>query len=283
MLFLKNFNNNAALVKDNENVEWIVIGNGIGFGKHPGEQVDATKISRRFVAAEADYSQINAFKDIKPQALSITTKIVKLVEPILDVKFSNYQYLALADHVDFALKRALENIDINDGTVRWEVEKLFPVEYQAAVKALELINREAKVTLPKSESILLTYHFVNSESDNTKLQETIRITQLIKQITDIIQYQFGVELDADSFNFNRFVTHLRSLIIQHLSHTQQAGNELDPSLLQLMQLKYPEAYQAVERIDRYLSTKLKWQLQPDEKVYLTLHIWRVTHRQLKQT
>lgn len=283
MLFLKNFNNNAALVKDNKNVEWIVIGNGIGFGKHPGEQLDTTKISRRFVAAEADYSQINAFKDIKPQALSITTKVLKLVEPILNVRFSNYQYLALADHVDFALKRALGNIDINDGTIRWEVKKLFPVEYQAAIKALGLINREAKVTLPESEAILLTYHFVNSESDDTKLQETIRITQLIKQIADIIQYQFGIELDADSFNFNRFVTHLRSLIIQHLSHTQQAGNELDPSLLQLMQAKYPESYQAVERIDQYLSTKLKWRLQPDEKVYLTLHIWRVTHRQLKRT
>lgn len=44
MKFLKNFNNNAALVVDDQDVEWIVVGNGVGFGKHKGDQIDEQKI-----------------------------------------------------------------------------------------------------------------------------------------------------------------------------------------------------------------------------------------------
>ena len=40
MDFIKNFNNNAALVRDESGVEWIVLGKGIGFGKKLGDCVD---------------------------------------------------------------------------------------------------------------------------------------------------------------------------------------------------------------------------------------------------
>ena len=49
MRYLKNFNNNAALVEDDSGKEYVIIGNGIGFGKHPGDLVDERKIERRFV------------------------------------------------------------------------------------------------------------------------------------------------------------------------------------------------------------------------------------------
>ncbi|GHN15817.1 hypothetical protein ME782_02780 [Lactobacillus delbrueckii] len=45
MEFIKNYNNNAALVKD-----WVVIGKGIGFGLKKGMPVDESKIERRFLA-----------------------------------------------------------------------------------------------------------------------------------------------------------------------------------------------------------------------------------------
>ncbi|MCG0621604.1 transcription antiterminator [Lactiplantibacillus plantarum] len=59
--FLKNFNNNAALVVDDQDVEWIVIGNGVGFGKHQGDQIDDQKIQRRFVATLKQNVDIDAF------------------------------------------------------------------------------------------------------------------------------------------------------------------------------------------------------------------------------
>ncbi|WP_278851458.1 CAT RNA binding domain-containing protein [Ligilactobacillus aviarius] len=45
MRYLKNFNNNAALVEDDSGKEYVIIGNGIGFGKHPGDLVDEGRLN----------------------------------------------------------------------------------------------------------------------------------------------------------------------------------------------------------------------------------------------
>ncbi|MFT8424340.1 MAG: PRD domain-containing protein [Liquorilactobacillus sp.] len=282
MKFIKNFNNNAALVEDDQGTEWIVIGNGVGFGKKQGMLVDEGRVERRFVTAEKNSLDIESFKEIEAQSLELTTKVIELVEPLLGIKFNDYQYFVLADHIDFSLKRAYEGIEISDGTVIWEISKLFNEEYQAAKKAITLINQQVHVQLQKNEVVFMTYHFVNASMDGSRLQDTIKITKLISGIIDIIQYQFHLTLDTESFNYSRFVTHLRALMVQRVSKTSLAASELDPALLKLMQLKYPLAYETTERIDNYLQKETKWKLQPDDKVYLTLHIWRVAHRLKKE-
>lgn len=279
MQFIKNFNNNAALVTDDQAVEWVVVGNGVGFGMHTGDTIDESKIQRRFVASLKGNVDIDSFQDLKPQSFIITTKVIRLVEPLLKISFSDYQYFVLTDHIDFALKRANDGIDVDNGTVRWEVKKLYASEFQAAEQAVALIEKLAAITLPKSEVVFMTYHFVNAASDGTKLQETIKITKLISGILDIVQYQFHVALDPESFNYNRFITHLRALMVQRACHVDTTGSELDDSLLTLMRAKYPLAYDTVERIDTFLQSKADWRLTPDDKVYLILHVWRVTHRQ----
>nr|WP_280638163.1 PRD domain-containing protein [Lactiplantibacillus pentosus] len=102
----------------------------------------------------------------------------------------------------------------------------------------------------------MTYHFINAGSDGSKLQETIKITKLISGIIDIVQYQFQMNLDPESFNYNRFVAHLRALMVQRVSRTSGTGSELDQSLLQLMIAKYPQAYATVERIDTFLRVSV---------------------------
>lgn len=279
MNFIRNFNNNAALVSDKKGIEWVVVGKGVGFGKKEGEKIDNELVEHKFVAADKNAPEIDEFKDIKPQALQLTTEVVRLIEPLLKITYNDYQYFTLADHIDFALKRARDGIEIDNGAVRWEVRKLFAREFKVAKKAVEMIRKKSNMTFPDSEVIFLTYHFVNAESDGSKLQETIKISRLIAGIVDIVQYQFHITLDTESFNYNRFITHLRAMMVQHLSKSQSGGNELDPSLLELMRVKYPQAFSTVERIDDFLQERAGWKLEPDGKVYMILHVWRVTHRQ----
>ena len=56
---------------------------------------------------------------------------------------------------------------------------------------------------------------------------------MIAGIVSIVQYDYHIELDHDSFNYNRFVNHLRSLMIQHLSGKWHQGQELDPAVWKL--------------------------------------------------
>lgn len=52
MIFLKSFNNSAALIQNEEGQEEVVLGKGIGFGLKKGDQVPEEKIERRFIPAK---------------------------------------------------------------------------------------------------------------------------------------------------------------------------------------------------------------------------------------
>ena len=87
MRFLKSYNNSVALVKNEQGKEEIVIGKGIGFWPQKGDQIDQEKIERRFITAK-DQESIMQLKDISTKTLELTTKVIKLVEPKLNIKFN---------------------------------------------------------------------------------------------------------------------------------------------------------------------------------------------------
>ena len=281
MKFVKNFNNNAALVSDESEVDWVMIGNGIGFSKKVGDPIDEDKISRRFIAVGENLKMVDSVRNIDQRTLALTTAVINLASKQLQITFSDYQFMVLADHIDFMIPRATGNIELGQDTLGWEMQKLFPKEYGTAQEALKLMQEKTKLDFPKSEAAYLTYHFINAGSGQTKLQDTIKITKLIRGVVDIIQYQYGMQLDTESFNFNRFMTHLRAFMVRHICGEceKDSGEELDNSLIELMKVKYQKAYDTVQKIGTYLYNQAGWKLQPDDQVYLTLHVWRVTHRQ----
>ncbi|UTH92193.1 PRD domain-containing protein [Lactobacillus acidophilus] len=280
MKFLKAFNNSAALVRNDEGQEEVVLGKGIGFGLKEGQDVDENKIERCFVTSDQS-DEVAQVKEFKSQTIDVTNQIVKMVEPLLQTNFTDYQFLALADHIDFAVTRINDHIDIDPANNDWEVKNLFPKEYAIAEKVVALINRELQVILPKSETTFMTYHLVNAASDDAQVQETIQITNLISGIISIIQFQYKITLDTTSFNYSRFITHLRILLVRLLRKEIKENQKLDPSLLSFMKIKYNKAYDTAERIATYLHSKMNWTLDSDDKFYLVLHIFRVTSRQEK--
>ncbi|GAA0192531.1 PRD domain-containing protein [Lactobacillus kefiranofaciens subsp. kefiranofaciens] len=278
MIFLKTFNNSAALVKDDDGKEEIVLGKGVGFGLKKGQEIDESKIERRFVTTE-NSNEVKQVKEFRPQTIDITNKVIEMVEPLLQTKFTDYQFLALADHIDFAVTRINDNIDIDPANNEWEVKNLFPKEYAVAAKVITLINAELGIKLPKSETTFMTYHLVNAASDDAQVQETMQITKLISGIINIIQFQYQITIDTTSFSYSRFITHLRILLVRLLRKDKKKNPQLDPSLLSFTKIKYNKAYETAERIATYLHSKMGWTLDSDDKFYLVLHIFRVTSRQ----
>lgn len=278
MIFLKTFNNSAALVKDDDGKEEIVLGKGVGFGLKKGQEIDESKIERRFVTTE-NSNEVKQVKEFRPQTIDITNKVIEMVEPLLQTKFTDYQFLALADHIDFAVNRINDNIDIDPANNEWEVKNLFPKEYAVAAKVITLINAELGIKLPKSETTFMTYHLVNAASDDAQVQETMQITKLISGIINIIQFQYQITIDTTSFSYSRFITHLRILLVRLLRKDKKKNPQLDPSLLSFTKIKYNKAYETAERIATYLHSKMGWTLDSDDKFYLMLHIFRVTSRQ----
>lgn len=84
--------------------------------------------------------EIKQVKSFRPQTIDVTNQIVKMVEPLLQTKFSDYQYLALADHIDFAVTRISDHVDIDPANNDWEVKNLFPKEY--AISKSNRVNQQ---------------------------------------------------------------------------------------------------------------------------------------------
>ncbi|MDT6952456.1 PRD domain-containing protein [Companilactobacillus alimentarius] len=277
MKFIRNYNNNAALVVDDHHVEWVVIGKGIGFGKKTGDVVDASKITQRFKSENT--ANIDNLGEYNKSIIDAASDVVNDVESFLKVKFNDYQYLILADHINFAYKRAKENIEFTDRAVNWEVKKLFPKEYQASLRAIKIIDQDLQVEFTKDELVFLTYHFVNVENEKESLQDTIQVSKMISDIIDIIQISYHATLDDESFNYSRLVSHLRYFLIRKIKSNKPASEQLDPSLLKLMIVKYPQENETVQKISTFLRNTKGWALSSNDQVYLILHVWRVTHRE----
>ncbi len=270
-----------ALVEDSSGLEWIVMGTGVGFQKKKGDPIDDSSIRRKFVAEQSTTRKplLQVLKDMDSEVLDVSVEIIKDAESQLEVTFNNNIYLTLADHLNFAVKRAHESIDYAD-TSRWEVKNLYPKEYKAAKDAIRLVFDRLDVLLPKSEETFLTYHFVNGQqSKKTQIEETLKMTEVINRIIEIVQYHFQLKLDEESLNYTRFITHLRYFFIRQYKQDPVDSEEMDQTLLEVVKNKYEKAYQAAEKIAALLNQKYGWTVSPNEILYLTLHVWRVTNRQ----
>ncbi|MFC6182622.1 PRD domain-containing protein [Lactiplantibacillus daowaiensis] len=279
MKYIKNFNNNAALVVDEHQTEWIVLGNGVGFGHHPGDHIPKDRVARYFKADTANSEVLDTLGNFPSAITDATLQVVKAVETTLQVQFTDYQYLILADHIDFACTRARNGITLSDPANKWEVRQLFPKEFEAARQAILTLDAALGIDLPDDEATYLTYHFVNVKNEQENLQDTIAISQLTVSVIKIVQLQYQMTLDAESFNYSRFVSHLRYFFIRKIKGDTDVSQALDPSLLMLMRSKYPRESAVVNIITNYLHKARGWEMADNDKVYLILHVWRVTHRE----
>lgn len=282
MKVIRSFNNNAVLVKDVDLTEWIVIGNGIGFNKKVNDAIDKSKIERRFVAESRSALMdegVVALLKMDSKIVETASEITREVEHNLNIKFENYNYLILADHISFVIERATKGIEMTNSTIRWEVKKLFPKEYEAAKVAIKILTKNFEIDLPRGEDVFLTYHFVNAQSSEGKLEETMKMSKLIHNILEIIQMKYQIILNEESFHYDRFISHLRYFVLRHLDNESVLIEPLDSGLLEMMRIKYAEAYKTVGKIAVFLEKTEGWQLTQDEKLYLCLHIWRVTNKQ----
>ncbi|WP_340780797.1 PRD domain-containing protein [Bacillus mycoides] len=276
MKFLKAFNNNVALIKDASNLEWVVMGTGVGYQKQKGDAIDETVIRRKFVAESSDVRRplMKILENIKPETLDISVELIKNAEVEIGVTFNDNIYLTLADHLNFAIERTNDGLEYTQAS-RWEVKKLYPKEYQAAVNAIRLVYNRLDVLLPKSEETFLTYHFVNAQNSKTKIEETLKMTEVINRIIEIVQYHFQLKLDEESMNYSRFITHLRFFILRQFDNEQAGNPQVDITLLDMVKRKYGKAYQAAEKIASLLAKQQGWQLTPDEKnVFNASHLAR---------
>lgn len=272
MKIIKIFNNNVVLTKIN-NEDRIVMGKGLAFGKKNGEQLEKEKIDKVFRLTSANQERmLSLLSEVNQDVLLISENIIKSANNLYTSPLSESIYIALTDHINYAIKRTKEGYEIKNPLL-YEIRMLYPKEYEIAKESLNKINHHFKIQLPIDEIGFIAMHIVNASIDEN-IANVYEITKITKSILDIVRYHFNLHINEDELNYSRFITHLK-FFGQRLINHQNIHEVTDESLLFVLKQKYPNVNSCVEKIADFINKNYEYTLTNDERIYLMLHIARL--------
>lgn len=273
----KVLNNNVVVIKNDKDIEQIVMGSGIGFQKKRGDLVEESKVDKVFSLSNQDV--FNNFQElivrIPSEHIQLGEEIVVLAKLKLGRRLNDMIYISLTDHIYTAIIRSQEGINIKNFLL-WETKRFYKTEYEIGLEALDLIEEKFDIRLSDDEAGFIALHIVNASLDDDEFQDIYEITEIMQEITKIVKYEFNFEFDEDSIYYYRFITHLKFFANRLISNTIYTDGN-DDDLAMLVRNKYPNAYNTVDKIAEFINTKYNYTLSDEEKVYLTIHIHRVVY------
>ena len=276
MKIAKVINNNVISVMDENNKELVIMGRGIAFQKRPGDVVEEEKIEKIFKLDNKDVSE--KFKtllyDIPLEYMEVAEAIINYAKVTLGKKLNESIYVSLTDHIVFAIERSKKGLLISNALL-WEIKRIYKDEYAIGLKAIEKINNKLGISLPEDEAGFIAMHIVNAEL-NEEMPNVVNITKLIQDVLNIVKYHFKIDIDEDSLNYFRFLTHLK-FFAQRLFSGTSLGSK-DDFLYEMMKEKYKDAIACVKKIKDYIKKEHGQDLTKEEMAYLAIHIERVVNR-----
>lgn len=272
------FNNNVILTEDSNQTELVVMGRGLAFQKKIGDQIEDNKIEKTFIISSDNFVSKFAelFNEIPYEIMILSQDIIDMASDELHSRLNDSLYLSLSDHIHFAIKRQEEGTFIKNALM-WEVKKFYRDEYRVAKKALDMIEKRLGIRLPEDETASIALHLLNARQDGTGMEETITMTSIVKDVSNIVKYHFGIELDEDSMNYSRFITHLRYFAYR-MFRKEFIDGEVD-ILYEQVSKHYPEAHACAIKVKEYLNEQYQVNVTKDELAYFIIHIHRVTSRE----
>lgn len=272
----KVFNNSVVLGVDDDGSEAVLLGPGLGFSLSSGMDIDPDKVERTFVPSGSTTAErLAAFaQEIPLEDIEVTEEILRSARKQLGPHVTDHMLVPLADHISFALRRAREGVAEIDYPLRWEVQQLYPDEVRFSTTALKTIQDRTGVNLPSVEAIPLALHFVNAQFGAPDLSTALRMTTVLTEALGFIRTRIGLEIDENSTEVARLVTHLRYLFLRE--HRGQLNRQDGLVLYEAIRNALPQEHQCALEIGQLLGDRFGQPVTSDEILYLTLHIGRLT-------
>lgn len=274
MQIYKVVNNNIVIVQDANQEEQVMMGRGIGFGKHAGDEFDEERIEKRFsLNQHAHYNQlIDLLQEIPLVDIEIASQIMDNAMTSLGKKLNESALIALSDHIHTAIERAREDIFVKN-VLLWDIKRFYPDEYQIGKQALRVIEQKTGVQLPEDEAGFIALHIANAQLDE-QMKDMFALTKVMQEVITIIKYTTNTTFDEDSIYYYRFITHLK-FFAQRLLSKKTYEDEDHDNLLSLVKDRYITAYHCVKKVQEFIQKQYDYVLSDEEQLYLTIHIDRI--------
>lgn len=277
MEIIKVLNTSVVLAKTDDGKEIIVMGKAIGFKNKPGSLIQESDIQKIYVLEDQSTSNDLAelMRETPEEFLIMTDEIISYAKRRLSTHLNEHLYISLTDHLFMATKRFKENLTIQNRLL-WEVKKFYPEEFSIGLHALELIEKQLGIQLPEEEAANIAFHLVNAQQTKDNLNQIVMMTNMVKDILNIIKMHYKIDIPTDTINYSRFLTHLQ-FFVQRLLENKMLETDGHDLIDQIMR-KYPEEVKCVEKIEKYIKTNVDYTISNDEKMYLIIHVNRVVQR-----
>ncbi|CAM4487315.1 BglG family transcription antiterminator LicT [Paenibacillus typhae] len=275
----KVLNNNVVTVLDANQNELVIMGRGIAFKKHTGDRLDEDKIEKVFSLDNKEVSQklMTLLSDIPIEYVECSDEVIRYAETVLGEKLHDSVYISLTDHIHFAIDRHRQGLQLKNALL-WEIKRMYRKEFSIGLKALQIIEDRLGVLLPEDECAFIAMHLVNAQL-NGEMRETVSITNIVKDISNIVRRSFLIELDEESLSYYRFLTHLKFFAQRVVQGSPVDDRDRDHTLHDLVRVQYPEAYACAEKIADYTRKIYKRNLSKEEILYMTIHIERIVRNE----
>ena len=266
-------NNNVVSTCDEEGREVIVMGRGVGFKAKEGSTIDKDKIEKVFRLDSQN--TMDKFKELlvnlPMEHVQISAEIISYAKEVLNRPINPNVYITLTDHINFALERFKQKMMFSNPLIR-EVRSFYHAEYLIGEYAIAMIDRDLGIKLPVDEAASIALHIVNAEYD-APMGDTIKITNLIQQVSEVVEEYFNIKLDEQSLSYERFITHLRFLAQRVFTGEHMNLDNLE--FQKVIDRLYPEEYACSQKVQALIKLQYGHQVTEEEVAYLALHIKRI--------
>lgn len=273
MRIIKTFNNNVALVND-DGIEMIVIGLGIGFQKKLYDQVDIEKIEKKYILDASNLSKLEQLSNSNSmEYMELASIIFQAAQDTFDYAFNNQTLLAMLDHITYAMKRYKEGIVLPNLLLN-EIECLYVDAFKFGKYALQIIYEETGVLLADDEVGYIAMHVINHghELKNMSVMEIIHIS---KNLLDIIKQTYKPMEYADTYALHRILMHLKYLSQRVLARQQaDSMSENNKQMYSMLIQQNPALSACLLAIHEYLWEEYEYALAPTEELYIMIHLMK---------
>lgn len=271
----KVLNNNMVLTHNTEGKEIILKGKAIGFGRKKGDLVERGLVERVFI--QNDKKDARHFEEyfakLPQEYWEISEQTVDYAKNEYGMQLDPRTILAICDHIAGAVDRYQSGTILHNAML-WEGKRFYPDEFKVGLYAIELIQKRLKVSMEEDEAMFIAFHFVYGQSNRKETEDLETITGIIKDIVEIVETSFQVKLNTESWDYRRFVTHIRFFAQRMLQDKQYEVSENE--WYQILKDKYRRAYNCIVKIADYIHDRYQYEVDREEMMYLMIHIEKVT-------
>lgn len=266
-------NNNVVAAVDDQNNELVLMGNGIGFRRKVGDEVESQSVEKVF--ARFNEKWVRNFKrlseEIPYEYMHMANEIIDYAQLSLNKELNENVYIALMDHLNFSIQRIRQGVALSNSML-WEIKHYYNHEYRIGKEAIAIIKRYTGLDMPPDEAGFIAMHILNSELD-LDMDHSRLMTRIIQDVLGIITYHFHIVIDEESLDYERFVTHLK-FFIQRAIHENES-KIWDKGLMDLIRSQYLDSYDCASKVAAYIQRTTPYRVPEEETIYLTVHIQRL--------